>query len=77
MLEPPRHVKAMSNVGGGPSLSLNWKKIKVLFFSFIEEIKFNLPYNFYHWHHILNQSINVISNKNYISKLRTLNRMIV
>ena len=38
---------------------------------------FNLSYNFYHWHHILNQSIDVISNKNYISKLRTLYRMIV
>ena len=40
MLEPSRHVMAMSNVGVGPPLFLYWKK-KVLFFSFIEEIKFN------------------------------------
>jgi hypothetical protein len=40
-LEPPRHVKAMSNVGVGPPFPLIEKKIKVLFFSFIEEIKFN------------------------------------
>jgi hypothetical protein len=36
---------------------------------------FNLSYNFYHWHHILNQSINVMSNTNYFSNLRTLYRM--
>ena len=47
MLEPPRHVKAMSNVGGGgvggvgPPFPLIEKKMKVLFFSFIGEIKFN------------------------------------
>ena len=39
MLEPSRHVKAMSNVGVG--FPLIEKKINVLFFSFIEEIKFN------------------------------------
>jgi len=38
MLEPPRHVKATSNVGVGPPF--NWQK-HVVFFSFIEEIKFN------------------------------------
>jgi hypothetical protein len=40
MLEPPRHVKAMSNLGVGPPFPLFEKK-NVLFFSFIEEIKFN------------------------------------
>ena len=41
MLEPQRHVKAMSNVGVGPSFPLIEKKKNVLFFSFIEKIKFN------------------------------------
>ena len=40
MLELSRHVKAMSNVGVGPPFPLFEKK-NVLFFSFIEEIKFN------------------------------------
>ena len=40
MLEPPRHVKAMSKVGVGPPFPLFEKK-NVLFFSFIEEMKFN------------------------------------
>jgi hypothetical protein len=40
MLEPSRHVKAMSNVGVGPPFPLFEKK-NVLFFNFIEEIKFN------------------------------------
>ena len=39
MLEPPRHAKAMSNVGVGPPFPLFEKK--VFFFSFIEEIKLN------------------------------------
>jgi hypothetical protein len=40
MLEPPCHVKAMSNVGVGPPFPLI-EKNKCLFFSFIEEFKFN------------------------------------
>ena len=39
MLEPPRHVKAMSNMGVGPPFPLFEKKCFIL--SFIEEIKFN------------------------------------
>jgi hypothetical protein len=40
MLEPPRHVKAMTNVGVGPPFPLIEKK-NVLFFSFIEKNKFD------------------------------------
>ena len=41
MLEPARHVKAMSNVGVGPPPFPLFENKNVLFFSFIEEIKFN------------------------------------
>ena len=40
MLEPPCHVKAMTNVGVGPPFKA-MTNVNVLFFSFIEKIKFD------------------------------------